>query len=90
MQLKQSADASEQYKGTIAGIRKIIHDEGVTGLYKGMVLWPDAGVGSGLIIVGVGPKLTQSVLNAAFLFMFKDLFFNSSKAVLRARGPGRK
>jgi hypothetical protein len=36
MQLKQSADASQQYKGTIAGIKKIIHDEGVTGLYKGM------------------------------------------------------
>ena len=36
---------------------------------------------------GVGPKLTQSVINAAFLFMFKDLFFNSSKAVLQSRFP---
>ena len=35
MQLKQSADASQQYKGTIAGLKKIIHEEGLMGLYKG-------------------------------------------------------
>jgi len=35
MQLKQSADATQQYKGTIAGLKKIIKDEGLTGLYKG-------------------------------------------------------
>jgi Mitochondrial carrier protein len=38
MQLKQSSDVNEQYKGTIAGIQKIIKDEGLTGLYKGFVL----------------------------------------------------
>ena len=37
MQLKQSDDASQQYKGTIAGLKKIVHDEGLTGLYKGRV-----------------------------------------------------
>jgi hypothetical protein len=35
MQLKQSADASQQYKGTIAALKKIIKEEGATGLYKG-------------------------------------------------------
>lgn len=35
MQLKQSADASQQYKGTIAGLKKIIKEEGPQGLYKG-------------------------------------------------------
>jgi solute carrier family 25 (peroxisomal adenine nucleotide transporter), member 17 len=35
MQLKQSNDVSQQYKGTIAGLRKIIKDEGLNGLYKG-------------------------------------------------------
>jgi hypothetical protein len=39
---------------------------------------------------GIAPKLTQSVLNAAFLFMFKEFFFNSTKALLQSqlhRGP---
>jgi Mitochondrial carrier protein len=77
MQLKQSADSSQQYKGTIAGLKKIMHEEGLTGLYKGNY--------HTLISVedqGVAPKLTQSVINAAFLFMFKEFFFNTSKALL--------
>jgi hypothetical protein len=37
MQLKQSNDVSQQYKGTIAGLRKIINDEGLNGLYKGTI-----------------------------------------------------
>jgi len=28
--------------------------------------------------------LSQSVLNAAFLFMFKDLFFNASQTLLQS------
>ena len=38
MQLKQSSDVSQQYTGTIAGLKKIVNDEGLTGLYKGMKL----------------------------------------------------
>jgi hypothetical protein len=38
MQLKQSNDVSQQYTGTIAGLKKIVKDEGLTGLYKGMKL----------------------------------------------------
>jgi hypothetical protein len=38
MQLKQSYDVSQQYKGTIAGIKKIINEEGPMGLYKGILL----------------------------------------------------
>lgn len=79
MQLKQNTDGSQPYTGTIAGIQQIIHNEGVIGLYKGIVF------NRSCLTEGIGPKLTQSVLNAAFLFMFKDLFFNSSKAVLSAR-----
>ena len=37
MQLKQSNDVTQQYKGTIAGLKKIVKDEGLTGLYKGIV-----------------------------------------------------
>ena len=78
MQLKQSNDVSQQYNGTIAAIRKIIKEEGPKGLYKGNIL-------HFLLTQGVAPKLTQSVLNAAFLFMFKEFFFNSSKALLQSR-----
>lgn len=77
--MKQNTDVSQRYTGTIAGIHKIIHDEGVMGLYKGIFSQRNR------LTEGIGPKLTQSVLNAAFLFMFKDLFFNSSKAVLGAK-----
>ena len=84
MQLKQSSDVNQQYTGTVAGLQKIINDEGLMGLYKGicpLTIW---------LITGVAPKLTQSVLNAAFLFMFKEFFFNSCKSVLQHglhRGP---
>lgn len=37
MQLKQSNDVSQQYKGTIAGIKKIVREEGLAGLYKGII-----------------------------------------------------
>jgi adenine nucleotide transporter 17 len=39
MQLKQSNDVNQQYKGTIAGLKKIVHEEGLTGLYKGIMSW---------------------------------------------------
>lgn len=37
MQLKQSNDVNQQYKGTIAGLKKIVHEEGLRGLYKGII-----------------------------------------------------
>ena len=39
MQLKQSDDVSQQYKGTIAGIKKIVKEEGIPGLYKGITFY---------------------------------------------------
>ncbi|KAI9886055.1 MAG: ubiquinol-cytochrome c reductase core subunit 1 [Watsoniomyces obsoletus] len=50
---------------TLQGIRRIAHEEGWAGLYR-----------------GIGPKMTQSVLTAAFLFAFKDALYQVS---LRAR-----
>jgi adenine nucleotide transporter 17 len=31
-----------------------------------------------LIVVGIGPKVTQSVLTAAFLFAFKDVLYEQT------------
>ncbi|KAI9742433.1 MAG: hypothetical protein M1818_003967 [Claussenomyces sp. TS43310] len=45
----------------IQAIRRIIHNEGYAGLYKGIV-----------------PKVTQSVLTAAFLFAFKDVLYEET------------
>ena len=46
-------------------LRRVVREEGVGGLYK-----------------GIGPKVTQSVLTAAFLFAFKDALYEAS---VRAR-----
>lgn len=35
-----------------------------------------------LTVAGIGPKVTQSVLTAAFLFAFKDALYN---ATIKAR-----
>jgi len=45
-------------EGMTASLRRIVREEGVSGLYG-----------------GIGPKVTQSVLTAAFLFAFKDILY---------------
>lgn len=47
--------------GLIESVRRVIREEGVSGLYG-----------------GIGPKVTQSVLTAAFLFAFKDVLYEAS------------
>ncbi|KAL2825540.1 mitochondrial carrier domain-containing protein [Aspergillus pseudoustus] len=49
-------------------LKRIIREEGYTGLYK-----------------GIGPKVTQSAITAAFLFAFKDVLYESMVS-LRRRG----
>ncbi|CAG8511488.1 12477_t:CDS:10, partial [Gigaspora rosea] len=66
MQLRQSSRESSRYNSVLDGIRKIIKDEGIGGLYKGITY-----------------KLLQSVLTAAFLFMYKEAFFAYSVALLK-------
>lgn len=50
----------------LKSLKKIVDDEGYTGLYKGLV-----------------PKVSQSVLTAAFLFAFKDVLYDSMVAARR-------
>jgi len=58
MQLRQGNDETSKYNSTLDAFKKIIKNEGVSGLYK-----------------GIQSKIFQSVLAAAFLFMFKDKFY---------------
>ncbi|KAL4788417.1 mitochondrial carrier domain-containing protein [Aspergillus varians] len=51
-------------------LKRIIQEEGYTGLYK-----------------GIGPKVTQSAITAAFLFAFKDVLYESMVSIRRGRVP---
>lgn len=55
------AGKEEARKGIMHSLKRIVTEEGWSGLYKGIV-----------------PKLTQSVLTAAFLFAFKDALYDMS------------
>ncbi|KAL4915577.1 mitochondrial carrier domain-containing protein [Aspergillus aurantiobrunneus] len=49
-------------------LKRIIEEEGYTGLYK-----------------GIGPKVTQSAITAAFLFAFKDVLYESMVSLRKGR-----
>lgn len=49
-------------------LKKIIREEGYTGLYK-----------------GIGPKVTQSAITAAFLFAFKDVLYDAMVSMRKGR-----
>jgi len=51
--------ATGKQDGMITSLRKIVREEGVAGLYGGIV-----------------PKVSQSVITAAFLFAFKDVLYD--------------
>ncbi|KAI1472101.1 mitochondrial carrier [Daldinia caldariorum] len=55
------ADDGKRREGMTQAIRRVIQEEGYSGLYK-----------------GIGPKITQSVLTAAFLFAFKDVLYEQT------------
>ncbi|CAF9907897.1 MAG: hypothetical protein GOMPHAMPRED_006014 [Gomphillus americanus] len=57
--------------GLLEGLRRVVREEGVKGLYG-----------------GIGPKVTQSVLTAAFLFAFKDVLYDVS-VKLRRNAAGK-
>lgn len=41
-------------------------------------LLSDWSLSCSLIVIGIGPKVTQSVLTAAFLFAFKDVLYEQT------------
>ncbi|TVY55249.1 Peroxisomal membrane protein PMP47A [Lachnellula cervina] len=50
----------------VTSMKRIVREEGYTGLYK-----------------GIGPKVTQSVITAAFLFAFKDVLYEQTVRLRR-------
>ena len=55
---------------------RIIKEDGWAGLYGGkQVLYEYLIVFGFLCVIGIGPKVTQSVITAAFLFAFKDALY---------------
>jgi adenine nucleotide transporter 17 len=65
-------------------LKRIIQEEGWKGLYKGKpyfaigIQWPHTDP-----ILGIGPKVTQSAITAAFLFGFKDVLYDMMVAARR-------
>lgn len=66
------ASKREKKYTMMEGIRKIITEEGWSGLYK-----------------GIGPKVVQSVITAAFLFAFKDAIYDFT-VVMRSKALAAK
>ena len=71
------AGRDSKRESMLDGMRKIIREEGYVGFYKGMFSLLFARE-SWLMGIGIGPKVTQSVLTAAFLFAFKDVLYEQT------------
>lgn len=54
---------------------RIVNEEGWKGLYGGKTLRRESGREVLIVGSGIGPKVTQSVITAAFLFAFKDALY---------------
>jgi solute carrier family 25 (peroxisomal adenine nucleotide transporter), member 17 len=86
----------EKSVGTLDSLRGIVRDEGYGGLYKGefpvllffcscIFLYCTRKL-TRVFMAGIGPKVSQSVLTAAFLFAFKDVLY---EAIVAARRRAR-
>jgi solute carrier family 25 (peroxisomal adenine nucleotide transporter), member 17 len=66
-------------EGMTASLRRIIREEGVSGLYGGMFESESTFRCIANISEGVVPRVSQSVITAAFLFAFKDVLYEATK-----------
>lgn len=78
------AGKDSQKENMMDGMRRIIREEGYVGFYKGNVLLNSLAENITDKTPGIAPKVTQSVLTAAFLFAFKDVLYDLS---LKVRKP---
>lgn len=67
--------------GMGATLSKIVNEEGIGGLYGGMKYHQLSR--AALTVIGIGSKVTQSVLTAALLFAFKDALYDASVKLRR-------
>lgn len=86
---KKGDGGTEGKEGMGASLRRLVREEGWSGLYKGQSSFFSVAIKNGLrnsiligLRAGIGPKVTQSVITAAFLFAFKDALYAAS---VRAR-----
>jgi solute carrier family 25 (peroxisomal adenine nucleotide transporter), member 17 len=72
------ASGSERKQGVFQALNRVVKEEGYSGLYKGA--YTSAKVVKLLLTCepGIGPKVAQSVLTAAFLFAFKDILYEQT------------
>jgi len=85
------AKHGEKKEGVMEAINRVVKEEGYAGLYKGKLsLFCSSSfpflyrtILTDSSSSGIGPKVTQSVLTAAFLFAFKDVLYEYS---VRLRG----
>lgn len=78
--------ASGQKEGMFDSFSRILREEGWAGLYGGkcklcFLTWR---IDTNDSLLGIGPKVTQSVITAAFLFAFKDALYNATVKARRS------
>lgn len=69
---------TDRKEGMFKALSRVVREEGYAGLYKGMFMFlslPDDVLTQ---LIGIGPKVTQSVLTAALLFAFKDALYEQT------------
>ena len=76
-----SGSAEGRSEGMTASLRRIVREEGVGGLYGGESLSCSKVFGwwfcaDTCVLAGIVPKVSQSVITAAFLFAFKDVLYD--------------
>lgn len=85
----------EKKEGVFEALGRVVKEEGYAGLYKGepppYTLFPlicaPADHKTDNPVIGIGPKVTQSVITAAFLFAFKDVLYEQT---IKLRGSAAK
>lgn len=77
------ANSESPKDNMIESLRRIVREEGWRGLYKGSFTPLNLENDWLTRDIGIGPKVTQSVITAAFLFAFKDALYDMSVQMRR-------
>lgn len=72
------ASGSERKQGVFQALNRVVKEEGYAGLYRGAFTSINNLKLLLTCTIGIGPKVAQSVLTAAFLFAFKDILYEQT------------